>query len=310
MKGSNWTLVKEFIILGITDNPELQFPLFVLFLLIYIITVVCNLSIIILIWISPQLHTPMYFLLSNLSFVDLCYSSVITPKMLDTFLLNKTISLAGCVTQYFFFIYMGTAEIYFLTVMSYDRYVAICKPLLYPTIMTKQVCTCIVVVGSLIALLQSLIQSICILRLSFCGSNEITHFYCDVLPLLKLSCSDTSLNVALVFYDGCCIITLSVGFITSSYTCIISTILRIRSSKGRWRTFSTCSSHLASVTLLFGSLTFTYLSPSSNYSLEQDRVSSVFYTVVIPMVNPLIYSLRNKDVKDALRKVMHKIPLE
>ncbi|XP_069086103.1 olfactory receptor 5J3-like [Pleurodeles waltl] len=310
MKGGNLTLVTEFILLGLTDNPELQFPLFVLFLLIYIITVVCNFSVIALIRISPRLHTSMYFLLSMLSLVDLCYSSVITPKMLDTFLSNKTISLHGCLIQFFFFVFMTTAEICLLAVMSYDRYVAICKPLLYTMIMTKQVCTIIVVAVSSVAFFQSLIQSICIKMLSFCGSNEITHFYCDLLPLLKLSCSDTTFNVAFLLYDGGSILTGSVGLILFSYTCIISTILRIKSSKGRLKTFSTCSSHFASVTLFFGTLTFMYIRPSSKYSLEQDRVASVFYTVVIPMVNPLIYSLRNKDVKDALRKVIYKLTLQ
>ncbi|XP_069083511.1 olfactory receptor 8D1-like [Pleurodeles waltl] len=309
MKGDNQTSVTEFILLGLTEDPDLQFPLFVLFLLIYIITVVCNVTIMALIKISPRLHTPMYFLLSNLSFVDLCYSSVITPKMLNMFLVKETISLSECVTQFFFFVWMATAENFLLTVMSYDRYVAICKPLRYTTIMTKHVCTYTVFIVILLTFLQALIQSACILRLAFCGSNEITHFYCDVIPLLKLACSDTTLNVALLLYEGGSIMAVSVVLIIVSYIYIICTILRISSSEGRWRTFSTCSSHFASVTLLYGTLTCMYIRPSSKYSIGQDQVVSVFYTVVIPMVNPLIYSLRNKDVKDALRKVMHRITL-
>ncbi|XP_069083507.1 olfactory receptor 8D1-like [Pleurodeles waltl] len=309
MKGGNWTLVTEFILLGLSEDPELQYPLFALFFLTYFITVVCNLGIIILIWISPNLHTPMYFLLSNLSFVDLCYSSVITPKMLGIFLLKKTISLPGCVAQFFFFAYMVNAEVFLLMGLSYDRYVAICNPLRYTTIMTKQACTFIVVFISLISLLDPLTGTICILRMSFCSSNELTHFHCDVIPLLKLSCSDTSIIESLITYESSCIALVSIVPIIISYTCIISTIMRIRSSNGRWRTFSTCSSHAASVTLYFGTLALMYIRPNTTNSLDQGRVAAVFYTVVIPMVNPMIYSLRNKDVNDSLRKAMQKIPL-
>ncbi|XP_069083513.1 olfactory receptor 8G1-like [Pleurodeles waltl] len=309
MKDGNWTLVTEFILFGLSEDPELQLPLFVLFFLIYIITVLCNLSVIILIWISLNLHTPMYILLSNLSFVDICCSSAITPKMLGTFLLKKTISLPGCVAQFFVFAYMVGAEIFLLTALSYDRYVAICNPLRYTTIMTKQACTFIVVFISLISLLDPLIHTICILRLSFCSSNEIMHFHCDVIPLLKLSCSETSLNELLVTYEGSFLTIASVVPIIISYICIISTIMRIKSSNGRWRTFSTCSSHAASVTLYFGTIAVMYISPNTINSLEQGRVAAVFYTVVIPMANPMIYSLRNKDVKDSLRKAMQKIPL-
>ncbi|XP_069083510.1 olfactory receptor 8D1-like [Pleurodeles waltl] len=310
MKDGNWTSVTEFILLGLSEDPELQLPLFVLFFLIYIITVVCNLSVIILIWISPNLHTPMYLLLSNLSFVDICCSSVITPKMLGTFMLKNTISFRGCMAQLFFFAYMVSGEVFLLTALSYDRYVAICNPLRYTTIMTKQACTFIVVFISLISFLDPLIHTIGILRLSFCSSNEIMHFHCDVIPLLKLSCSDTSLNELIVTYESSCLTIASIVPIIISYTCIISTIIRIRSSDGRWRTFSTCSSHAASVTLYFGTIAVMYIMPSTINSLEQGRVAAVFYTVVIPMVNPMIYSLRNKDVKDSLRKAMQKIPLK
>ncbi|XP_069086102.1 olfactory receptor 5AP2-like [Pleurodeles waltl] len=305
MEERNKTQVMEFILLGLTEDPNLQVPLFVFFLQIYIVTVLGNVTMIILIKVSPELHTPMYFLLSCLSFVDLCSSSDITPKMLVNFLSkNKTISLVECAVQLFCFAFMGSTEVFLLMVMSYDRYVAICNPLLYNIIMTEQVCTCIVAGVGLVAFTNALINTICTFRLSFCGSNTVTHFYCDVPPLLKLSCSDTSLSVALLFFLGGGIIFISVVLILISYANIIYTIMKIKSSDKRWRAFSTCSSHLICVSVFFGTLAFMYVRPSSAYSLEYDRIASVFYTIINPMLNPLIYSLRNKAVKNSMRKVM------
>ncbi|XP_078508797.1 olfactory receptor 5AP2-like [Lissotriton helveticus] len=305
MEEGNRTWVTEFILLGLTEDPKFQVPLFVFFLHIYIVTVMGNVSIITLIKVSPQLHTPMYFLLSCLSFVDLCFSSDITPTMLVNFLSKKkTISLPGCVVQLFCFVCTVTTEVFLLMVMSYDRYVAICNPLLYKIIMTEQVCIRIVAGVGLVALTNALINTVCTFRLSFCGSNKVTHFYCDVPPLLKLSCSDTSLNVALLLFLGGGIIFVSVTLILISYANIIYTIMKIKSSDKRWRAFSTCSSHFICVIMFFGTLAFMYVRPSSAYSLEQDRIASVFYTIIIPMLNPLIYSLRNKAVKDSMRKVM------
>ncbi|XP_069083506.1 olfactory receptor 8U1-like [Pleurodeles waltl] len=305
MAGANMTFWMEFVLLGLTENAKLQIPLFVLFLNVYIITMMGNLSIILLIRISPSLHTPMYFLLMNLSFVDLCYSSIITPNMLANILSKeKTIIFLACATQMFFFIGVGSTEVFLLAVMAYDRYAAICKPLFYNTIMTKSTCIYLVVGAYCVAFLHALLHTICTFRLSFCKSNEIIHFYCDEPPLLKISCSDTSLNVIMMVFVAGGLILGSLIFILVSYAYIVNTILNIISSEDRWRAFSTCSSHLACVVLLFGTLVFMYLRPSSKYSMEQDRMASVFYTMVIPMLNPLIYSLRNKEVKGAVRKIM------
>ncbi|XP_078503145.1 olfactory receptor 5AP2-like [Lissotriton helveticus] len=303
MKERNWTSVKEFILLGVTDEPKLQIPLFIMFLLFYIITLLGNISIVALVTICPHLHTPMYFLLSNLAFVDFSYSSVITPKMLINLISEtKAISLHGCMTQLFFFSFMGSTDIFLLAAMAYDRYVAICNPLLYVDIMTKGTCLCLSGGAYSVAFMNALIHTSCMSRLSFCGPNKITHFYCDVPPLLKLSCSDTLINVTVVVSMAGSILGSSFIIICVSYIYIISAIFRINSFEGRSRAFSTCSSHFFSVVLFYGTLSFMYLRPSSIYSMDQDRVASVFYTVVIPMLNPLIYTLRNQEVIRALRK--------
>ncbi|XP_078509437.1 olfactory receptor 8U3-like [Lissotriton helveticus] len=309
MKEGNWTSVNVFILLGLTDAPELQIPLFILFLLFYIITLLGNISIVGLVTICSQLHTPMYFLLSNLAFVDFSYASVITPKMLVNFLSETNyISLHGCMTQLFCFFFMGSTDVFLLAAMAYDRFVAICNPLLYTAIMTKHTCLCLSGGAYLVAFMNAVLHTSCMFRLSFCGPNRITHFYCDVPPLLKLSCSDTSLNEAiLVSVVGIFLVTCFI-IILISYIYIVSAILRIRTSKGRSRAFSTCSSHFFSVILFYGTVFFMYLRPSSSYSMDHDRVASVFYTVVIPMLNPLIYTLRNQEVIGALRTtIMRKV---
>ncbi|XP_069083532.1 olfactory receptor 8U9-like [Pleurodeles waltl] len=307
MKEENRTTSTIFILLGLTDDARLQAPLFVLFLLIYIITLVGNIGIMTLIRISPRLQTPMYLLLSNLSFVDLCYSSNIMPKLLASFLSERnSISLPECEIQLFLFFCMGSLDVFLLVAMSYDRYIAICKPLLYTVIMTQQYCVSLVLGAYLLAMSNAMAHTICTFRLSFCGENEITHFYCDILPLLKLSCTDTSINEALLFFVAGSLLLASLFLILISYAYIISTILMIHSSEGRLKAFSTCSSHFSCVLLFYGTSIFMYLKPSSSSSLAQDRVASVFYTVVIPMLNPLIYSLRNQEVKEALKKVAGK----
>ncbi|XP_078508769.1 olfactory receptor 8D1-like [Lissotriton helveticus] len=305
MNDWNRTSVTEFIFLGLAEDSELQVPLFVFFLLVYIITVVGNISIMTLIRLTPHLHTPMYILLFNLSFVDICYSTIITPNMLVNVISNKkTITLSGCMAQMFFFGGIGSVEVFLLAVMSYDRFVAICKPLLYNSIMTNNVCAFLVSGAYVIGFLHSLLHVLCLLRLSFCDSNKIAHFYCDLPPLLKLSCSDISLNVAILIFLTGGLILGSLALILISYAYILYTILKIRSSETRWTAFSTCSSHFFCVIMCFGTLVFMYVRPRSNYSMDQDRIASVFYAVMIPMLNPLIYSLRNKDVKEALRKIM------
>ncbi|XP_065258949.1 olfactory receptor 8U9-like [Emys orbicularis] len=308
MEKGNHSEVTEFILSGLTDRPELQLPLFVLFLLIYGITLVENGGMILLITIDPRLHTPMYFFLSNLSFCDLCYSSVISPKMLLNFLAErKSISYTACAVQKYLFYAFSDFECLLLAVMAYDRYVAICNPLLYTVTMSRQLCKQLAAGVYAVGLVDSMIYTCFTFRLSFCSSNIINHFFCDIPPLLVLSCSDTRINEIVMFTLVCCIIVSSLVTVLLSYVYITSTILQIRSAKGRHKAFSTCTFHLTSVVLLFGTLFFMYLRPTSSYSMDTDKVASVFYTLVIPMLNPLIYSLRNTEVKDALRKAMKKL---
>ncbi|XP_014379462.1 olfactory receptor 1020-like [Alligator sinensis] len=307
MSGANDTTLKKFILLGLTDCLELQAHLFAMFLVIYIITLVWNLGMIMLIKISPQLHTPMYFFLSNLSFVDTCSTSVITPKMLATFYSDgKSITFFGCMVQQLLYSVFVSVEAFLLAVMAYDRYVAVCNPLLYSTVMSHMVCLRLVVGSYTVAFTSAIVQVSCTFSLSFCGSNRIPHFFCDIHPLLKISCTDTHINEIVLFVFTCI-----VGLPTSleifiSYAYILCTILKIPSAKGRNKAFSTCASHLMAVTVFYGSTLFIYLRITPSYSLDQNKVASVFYTVMIPMLNPLIYSLRNKDVKDAIRKAIRR----
>nr|XP_033776296.1 olfactory receptor 1020-like isoform X2 [Geotrypetes seraphini] len=305
--GRGNTFVTKFILLGFSDLFELQSLLFSLFLVMYLFTLLGNISIITIIRMEPNLHTPMYYFLTNLSFVDICYSSTITPKALISFKEEQTrISLLGCTVQVFSYVALATSECLLLVTMAYDRYVAICNPLLYTVVMTRRVCIMLVTSVYMLSIVYSLIQTGNIFSLTFCGSNEINHFYCDIPPLLKLSCSDTYFNEMVLSTLAGIVGFLAVTAIVLSYIFIISAILRIRSSKGRHKAFSTCASHFITVILFFGTLIFTYVIPSSRFSLYINRVVSVVYTMVIPMVNPMIYSLRNKDVKQALRKVLEK----
>ncbi|XP_021010610.1 olfactory receptor 150-like [Mus caroli] len=302
LKG-NLSEVTEFILAGLTNKPELQLPLFLLFLAIYVVTVVGNLGMIILILLSSHLHTPMYYFLSSLSFIDLCQSTVIIPKMLMNFVTVKNIiSYPECMTQLYFFIIFGIAECHMLAVMAYDRYVAICNPLLYNAVMSFQVCSSMIFGVYSIALIGATTHTICMLRVHFCKANVINHYFCDLFPLLELPCSDTFINEVVVLCFSVFNIFIPTLTIISSYIFIIASILRIKSTEGRSKAFSTCSSHISAVAIFFGSLAFMYLQPSSVSSMDQGKVSSVFYTIVVPMLNPLIYSLRNKDVKVALNK--------
>nr|XP_008258314.2 olfactory receptor 8B3-like isoform X2 [Oryctolagus cuniculus] len=305
---TNGSLVTEFILVGLTDQPVLQLPLFFLFLVTYTVTVLGNLGLIILIVLNSHLQTPMYFFLFNLSFIDLCYSSVFTPKMLLNFVSKKNIiSYMGCMTQLFFFCFFVISECYVLTSMSYDRYVAICKPLLYNITMSQKVCANLMLGSYLMAFAGAMAHTGCILRLTFCDANTINHYFCDLIPLLELSCTSTYVNEVEIFIVvGINIIVPSLT-IFISYGFILSSILRISSTEGRSKAFSTCSSHIVAVSLFFGSGAFMYLNPSSSGSMDEGKVSSVFYTIVVPMTNPLIYSLRNKDVKIALRKTLSRI---
>ncbi|XP_065258957.1 olfactory receptor 5W2-like [Emys orbicularis] len=308
MEKGNHSEVTEFILSGLTDRPELQVPLFGVFLLIYGITLLGNGGMIMLIMIDPRLHTPMYFFLSNLSFCDLCFSSIISPKMLLNFLAErKSISYTACTVQLYLCIISADVVCLLLAVMAYDRYVAICNPLLYTVTMSRQRCNQLVAGVYAVGVVDSMIHTWLTFRLSFCSSNIINHFFCDIPPLLALSCSDTRVNQIVMFAFIGCITVISFVPVLLSYVYIISTILQIRSAEGRRKAFSTCSFHLTAVVLFYGIPLFMYLRPPSSYSMDIDKVALVFYTLVIPMLNPLIYSLRNREVKDALRKAMNKL---
>ncbi|XP_004427520.1 PREDICTED: olfactory receptor 8D4-like [Ceratotherium simum simum] len=307
MDRRNQSTVTEFLLSGLTDQPELQLPLFCLFLGIYMATMLGNLGMISIIGLSSQLHTPMYYFLSGLSFVDFCSSSVITPKMLAGFLCrDKAISYSGCMSQLFFFCIFLISECYMLAAMAYDRYVAICSPLLYNVIMSPRVCSLLVAAVFSVGFTDAVIHGGCILRLTFCGSNVIKHYFCDIISLINLSCSNTYIDELLIFVIGGFNVVATSLTIIISYAFILSSILHIRSKEGRSKAFSTCSSHLTAVLLFYGSLMSMYLKPASSSSLTQENVSSVFYSIVIPMLNPLIYSLRNKEVKNALMKLLRR----
>ncbi|XP_003418359.2 olfactory receptor 8G1-like [Loxodonta africana] len=306
MAAGNHTTVTEFIFLGLTENPEFQLPLFIFFLGVYAVTVVGNLVMITLIGFSSHLHTPMYYFLSSLSFIDLCYSTVITPKMLVSFVTKNTISYPECMTQLYFFIFFIISECHMLAVMAYDRYVAICNPLLYNVTMSYQVCSLLVVVVYMIGLISATANTVCMLRVVFCKAKIINHYFCDIYPLLKLSCSSIYINEVVVLCFSVFNILAPISTILGSYVSIIASILRIRSSEGRSKAFNTCSSHILAVTIFYGSAGFMYLQPSNVSSMDQGKVSSLFYTIIVPMLNPLIYSLRNKDVKIAINKIIEK----
>ncbi|XP_021513395.1 olfactory receptor 8B3 [Meriones unguiculatus] len=306
MLARNGSFVTEFVLAGLTDRPELQLPLFCLFLMIYIVTVLGNCGLITLIGLNPHLHTPMYYFLFNLSFIDLCYSSVFSPKMLMTFISERnSISYVGCMTQLFLFLFFVISECYMLTSMAYDRYVAICNPLLYKVTMSPQVCSVISFSAYGMGFAGASAHTGCMLRLTFCNANVINHYLCDILPLLQLSCTSTYVNEVVVLIVVGINITVPSFTILISYVFILANILNIKSTQGRSKAFSTCSSHIMAISLFFGSAAFMYLKYSSG-SMEQGKISSVFYTNVGPMLNPLIYSLRNKDVKVALRKSLSK----
>ncbi|KFV54104.1 Olfactory receptor 1102, partial [Tyto alba] len=293
----------ELTLVGLTENPRLQAPLFVLFLLIYFITLAGNLGMVALIGSSSRLQSPMYFFLSNLSLLDACYSSVVAPRtLMNLLMVKKTISLAGCATQLFFFIGFGTTECFLLAAMAYDRYVAICSPLLYPSIMSPRVCILLVVGSYVLGLLHSSVHTDFTFSLSFCPPATVDHFYCSIMPVLALSCSDTRVNRRLIFGLGGLVEMVTVLAILISYSFILSAISKIRSAKGRHKAFSTCTSHLAGVTIFHGSILALNFRPRASATLSTDKIFAVFYSLVVPMLNPLIYSLRNREVKDALRK--------
>ncbi|XP_055278699.1 LOW QUALITY PROTEIN: olfactory receptor 8J2-like [Moschus berezovskii] len=304
MAPGNHTQVIEFILMGVSDHPELQIPLFCVFLVIYGLTLAGNLGIIILTSVDSQLQTPMYFFLKHLAIINLGNSSVIAPKMLVNFLYKENHILYGCAAQLGGFLVFIVAEIFMLAAMAYDRSVAICNPLLYLAVVSPRICLLLAALTYIYSLTTALTVSSCVFSVSYCSSNVINHFYCDNVPLLALSCSDTYTPETAVFAFSGTNLFFSMIIVLTSYFNIILAILRIRSSEGRQKAFSTCASHMMAVTVFYGTLLFMYLQPRTNHSLDTDKMASVFYTLVIPMLNPLIYSLRNKDVKDALKRCL------
>ncbi|XP_077788841.1 olfactory receptor 9G4-like [Podarcis muralis] len=301
----NRTHLTNFILMGFTTDPLLRILFFVLFLLSYTLTLTGNLGLITLIYLDSRLHTPMYFFVGSLSFLDIWYSSVYTPRILyDCVSENNGMSLAGCAAQFFFSAGLAYSECFLLAAMAYDRYVAICKPLLYTTAMPKKLCTQLVIGSYVAGFANAIVHTGNTFRLSFCGSNYINHYFCDAPPLVKMACDDTRVyELILAAVIGCNVLA-TTALILGCYTGIVTAIIRIRSASGRRKAFSTCSAHLLSVSLYYGSILLMYSRPSSQHTPNADKANALFYTVVNPLVNPFIYSLRNKDVKAAFKKVL------
>ncbi|XP_062971810.1 olfactory receptor 5T2-like [Cynocephalus volans] len=304
----NVTEVTIFVLKGFTDSVELQIIFFFLFLAIYLFTLMGNLGLVALVIGDSRLHNPMYYFLSVLSSVDACFPSIITPNMLTDFMSkNNIISFPGCAAQMFFAVTFGTTECFLLAAMAYDRYVAIYNPLLYSVSMSPRVYVPLIIASYVGGILNATVHTVATFSLSFCGSNEIRHFFCDIPPLLAISCSDTHTNQLLLFLLVGSIEISTILLVLVSYGFILLAILKMQSAEGRQKVFSTCGSHLTGVTIYHGTILFMYVRPSSSYALEHDMILSIFYTTVIPMLNPVIYSLRNKDVKEAIKRVFGKI---
>ncbi|XP_049714054.1 olfactory receptor 5K1-like [Elephas maximus indicus] len=303
MKKDNQSMTNEFILIGFMDHPDLKTLLFVVFFAIYLITMVGNLGFVALIFMERRLHTPMYIFLGNLALMDSCCSCAITPKMLEDFFSeDRMISLYECMAQFYFLCLAETADCFLLAAMAYDHYVAICSPLQYHTMMSKKLCIQMITGAYTTGNLHSLIHVVLLLRLTFCGSHQINHFFCDVLPLYRLSCVDPYINelMILIFAGSVQISTITIVLI--SYLCILFTIFKMKSKEGRSKALSTCASHFLSVSIFYGSLLFVYIRPSSVKEGDKDMPVAVFYTLVIPLLNPFIYSLRNKEVINIYEK--------
>ncbi|XP_004677975.1 PREDICTED: olfactory receptor 50-like [Condylura cristata] len=307
MRNDNQSSVSEFLLLGLPIRPEKQSSFYTLFLAMYLTTLLGNLLIILLIRLDSRLHTPMYFFLSHLALTDVSFSSVIAPKMLFNMQTqSQSISYAGCVSQVYFFLFFGDIDSFLLTSMAYDRYVAICHPLHYTTIMNQSLCFLLVFMSWVLSVASALLHTLLLTRLSFCGDNVIPHFFCDLAALIKLSSSDTTVNELVILTVGVVVITVPFICILVSYGRIGATILKAPSTKGICKALSTCGSHLAVVSLYYGSIIGLYFLPSSGNSNEKDMIVAVLYTLVTPMLNPFIYSLRNRDMKGALGNILTK----
>ncbi|XP_012395732.1 olfactory receptor 1D2-like [Sarcophilus harrisii] len=304
MDFQNQTTVSEFLLLGLTQDPEHQRFLFGLFLIMYLVTMAGNLLIILAIVSDVHLHTPMYFFLANLSFTDVCFVSNTVPKMLvNLYTQKKAISYTGCLIQLYFLVSLVALDNLFLAVMAYDRFVAICRPLHYTIIMSPRLCILLLVLCWVLSILYGLTHTILMSTLTFCGPREVSHIFCEMYALLQLACSDTRVNQAVLLITGSLLFIVPFLFMLISYVQIVKAILRIPSATGKYKAFSTCASHLAVVSLFYGTLFGVYLQPLKTYSVK-DSVATVMYAVVTPMFNPFIYSLRNKDMKGALRKLL------
>ncbi|XP_006900516.1 PREDICTED: olfactory receptor 1020-like [Elephantulus edwardii] len=302
LASGNYTPVTHFLLLGFSDYPDLQELLFGVFLLIYAMTVVGNLGMMTLIFTDSRLHSPMYFFLSILSFLDICYSSVVTPKLLVNFLASdKSISFEGCVIQLAFFVIHVTTESFLLASMAYDRFMAICQPLHYGSVMTKGTCLQLVAASYAFGGANSAIQTGNVFALPFCGPNQVTHYFCDIPPLLRLACADTATAGVVLYLFSALVTLLPAAIILTSYSLVLGAIGRMRTAAGREKALSTCASHFLAIAIFYGTVVFTYVQPHGSADTN-GQVVSVFYTIIIPMLNPFIYSLRNKEVKDALHR--------
>ncbi|XP_036596718.1 olfactory receptor 1361-like [Trichosurus vulpecula] len=309
MERENYSRVSEFILLGLSDQPEQKRFMFLVFLIMYLITGLGNLLIILAIRTDSRLDTPMYFFLSNLSLVDICYTSTTIPKMLVNYISgNKVILYVSCLAQVFFFSWFAAIDSILLASMAYDRYMAICAPLHYTMAMTPRVCVLLVAVCWFWACANALTHTILLTQLSFCGHTEIPHFFCDLNVVIRLSCSDTFINDLVIYTVGGLTAVIPFIGILISYIHIFVAVLRIPSAQGKWKVFSTCGSHLTVVCLFYGTIIGVYFNPTSAHTTQQDTVAAVMYTVVTPMLNPFIYSLRNKDMKGALRMLLTRKP--
>ncbi|CAD7685457.1 unnamed protein product [Nyctereutes procyonoides] len=305
MEPGNDTRISEFLLLGLSEEPELQTLIFGLFLTMYLITVFGNLLIILAIGSDSHLHTPMYFFLDNLSFVDICFTSTTIPKMLlNIQTQSKVITYEGCISQIYFLILFAVSDIFLLSVMAYDRYVAICHPLHYMVIMNPHLCKLLVLVSWIMSILNSLLHSLMMLRLSFCTHFQIPHFFCELNQMIQLACSDTFLNNLVMYFAAVLLAGGPFAGILYSYSKIVSSIHRISSVQGKYKAFSTCASHLSVVSLFYCTMLGVYLSSAATQSSHTSAVVSVMYTLVAPMLNPFIYSLRNKDIKRALKRII------
>ncbi|XP_041528659.1 olfactory receptor 5K1 [Microtus oregoni] len=307
MVEENHTMKHEFILTGFTDDPEMKALLFVVFFVIYLITMVGNMGLMILISKERSLHTPMYLFLGNLALVDSCCACAITPKMLGNFFSqDRIISLYECMAQFYFLCTVETADCFLLAAMAYDRYVAICNPLQYHTMMSKKLCLQMTTGAFMAGNLHSMIHVGLLFRLAFCGSNHINHFYCDILPLYRLSCVDPYVNEIVLFVFSGSIQVFTIGSVLISYLYIVFTIFQMKSKEGRIKAFSTCASHFLSVSLFYGSLFFMYIRPNLLEEGDKDIPAAILFTIVVPLLNPFIYSLRNKEVKNVLKKILMK----